>query len=524
MNTRHANPSPATGFDRYREPLIFTALFLFFLISFPGNRSEADDGFHYAYLVKTQGWAHLLQPRYLLFLPLCKVLYNLTRLDPYLLMCIVSSLCSAGTLLLCYRLMSRVMQLPRSAALWGCAFLLFSYGYWRYSVEAEVYSISNLFCVAVLYIILRGRYVVLAGLLAGLAVLIYKPNAMPLFFVFPFAFLLKRRWASFFIYPAIGGLVVLAGYFLAYRYVTPSGTFLQFLAEGASRSYGSVFVTIFVVLSNVVATGFLYGIDPVEHFIRAKFPANLIVEEVYAANANGFGNLLAIITLLLLAVAMIVLLVIALRRLSRRNFRGEQGILLGWIIVYAGVLLYLDPNSPEPWTMLMVPLMLLLTAALIAPLFDNLRTSRFAWMVIALLFLHNFIGGYGVIAKEKSDYIAQRTGWLKEHAQKGDLILSLGSRSTLAYIVYYSPATICSPEQAFDHCMDLAEETLAAGHKVYLTDDMVNREAAVKFRGGKAYAEVEEFVKRYEPFLIPVNEEDGRYGRIYELRYEGTLQ
>lgn len=523
MNTKHANPSPAAGFARYREPLIFAALVLFFLISFPGNRSEADDGFHYAYLVKTQGWAHLLQPRYLLFLPVCKVLYLLTRLDPYLLMCVLSSLCSAGTLLLCYRFLSRVMQLPRSAALWGCAFLLFSYGYWRYSVEAEVYSISNLLCVAVLYIIMSGRSVVLAGLLAGLAVLIYKPNAMPLFFVFPFAFLIKRRWISFFVYPAIGGVVVLAGYFLAYSYVAPSGTFAQFLAEGASRSYGSVFVTIFVVLSNIVATGFLYGIDAVENFIRAKFPANLIVEEVYAANANGLGNKVAIVTLLLLAISMIALLVMALRRFSRRNLNWAQAVLLGWIIVYTCVLLYLDPNSPEPWTMLLVPLMLLLTAALFAPLFESRRARRFAWIVLAILFLHNYAGGYGVIATEKSDYIAQRTGWLKQHAQKGDLILSLGSRSTLAYIVYKTPAEICSPEQAFDRCMQLAEETIAAGHKVYLMDDMVNREAAVKFRGGKAFAEVEAFVKQYEEYLVPVNLDDHRYGQVFELRYNGKL-
>lgn len=523
MNTKHANPAPAAGFARYSELLIFAALVLFFLISFPGNRSEADDGFHYAYLVKTQGWAHLLQPRYLLFLPICKVLYQLTALDPYLLMCILSSFCSAGTLLLCYRFLSNVMQLPRGAALWGCAFLLFSYGYWRYSVEAEVYSISNLLCTAVLYIILSRRSVVLAGLLAGLAVLIYKPNAMPLFFVFPFAFLIKRRWIPFFVYPAIGGIVVLVGYFLAYRYVGSSGAFVQFLAEGASRSYGSVFVTIFVVLSNVVATGFLYGIDAVEHFIRSKFPANLIVEEVYAANANGFRNHIAIVTLVLLAVSMVTLLIMALRRFSRRNLNWEQGILLCWIIVYAGVLLYLDPNSPEPWTMLLVPLMLLLTAVLFAPLFENLRTRRFAWIVIAILFLHNFAGGYGVIATEKSDYIAQRTGWLKHHAQQGDLVLSLGSRSTLAYIVYKTPAEICSPEQAFGRCMQLAEETIAAGHKVYLMDDMVNREAAVKFRGGKAFAEVEEFVTRYAEYLVLVNPDDKKYGRVYELRYNGKL-
>lgn len=521
MLTKNADPRPATGLARYGYILAFAALVIFFLISFPGNRSEADDGFQYAYAVRSYNWAHLFQPRYLLFLPLSRLIYELTGADPYFLMCVISSLCSAGTLVICYRLLTKVMQLDKMTALWGCAFLLCSYGYWRYSVEAEVYSMSNLLCISVLYMIFRDKNVVLTGMLAGLAVLLYKPNAMPLFFAFPFAYLLRMRRINFFIYPAVGAVVVLAGYFAAYRYAAPEGTFLQFLMDGASRSYGSIFVTAFVVLSNIVSTGFLYGIDAVENFIRHRFPANLIVEEVFAANANGVLNYVALVTLALLGIAVVVLLVMIIRHFSRRQLlRKEHGILLLWIAVYAGVLLYLDPNSPEPWTMLMAPLTLLLTAGFIAPL----KGKKWPWVVNGLLFVHNVVGGYGVIASERTDYIAQRSGWLKQHAQKGDLVLSLGSGSMLAYIVYNTPAGICSPEQAFERCMQLAEETIAAGHKVYLTDDMIERDEAVRFRGGEAYYKVADLVERYNKYLVLMNPGDERYGKIYELRYKGKIQ
>ncbi|MCK7558236.1 DUF2723 domain-containing protein [Chitinophaga sedimenti] len=359
--------------------IAFVALTLFFILSFPGNRSEADDGFHYAYLVRSSGYAHLFQPRYLFFLPLAKLVWQLTGelADPYWIMCALSAACSALTLLLCYRFRERVLKLGRGAALCGCALLLFAYGYWRYSVEAEVYAISNVFCIGVLYLILSERKIsplflaVLAGAIAGIGVLVYKPNAIPLFFCFPFAFFLRRHWIAAFIYGIAGVVVVIGGYYITYQLLTPQQTFVAFLMDGASQSYGSIFVTVFVLISNVVSTGFLYGIDTVETFIRARFPANMIVEEVYAANMNGVLNYVACATLVLTGALVLWLVIKGVRHASRKDFRSENWLLVAWMAVYGLVLLYLDPNSPEPWTMLLVPIVLLFNSALVAPLFNK---------------------------------------------------------------------------------------------------------------------------------------------------------
>lgn len=531
MTIRHPGPRTVAGRITYKEILVFAALVLFFIVSLPGNRSEADDGYHYAFQVKTQTWAQLMEPRFLLFLPISRLCYNFLQLlglhpDAYTMMCVLSALCSAGAIMVCYRLMRNVLQLEKGAALWGCAFLLFSYGYWRYSVEAEIYSISNLLCVYVLYLIFTKdspRMTLLAGFLAGLAVLIYKPNAMPLFFAFPFAYLIRRRWAGFFVYPLTGGVIILLGYLMAYQYVKPEGSYLNFLAAGASRSYGSPLVTLFVVLSNIAATQFLYGIDAIENFIRHKFPANIIVEEVFAANANGIWSYIAVGTLGLVALSMLLLLISAIRHFSRQHLRKEHAILLWWVIVYTLVLLFLDPNSPEPWTMLLLPIMLLVTCTLIAPLFTA-GLTKLPWAVIIILFVHNVIGGYKVIAREDSDYIVNQCGWLKGHAQKGDLIITLGSGSMIAYFAYHVPAEVCAPEKVFDLCVDKAQAAIAAGKKVYLTENMLNRDDAIKFRHPEAVAKVAAFMERFRDSIVVANPGDTvKYAKVLELRARGPL-
>lgn len=509
--------------------IAFIALTLFFILSFPGNRSEADDGFHYAYLVRSSGYAALFQPRYLFFLPMAKFIYGIfPGADPYWLMCVMSAVCSALTLVLCYRFQERVLNLGRNASLCGCAILLFAYGYWRYSVEAEVYAISNLFCIGVLYLVLSKRPIkplylaILAGFIGGLGVLVYKPNAIPLFFCFPFAFFLRKHWIPAFVYGIVGVVVVVGGYYLIFNTFPQTQTFTAYLMDGASQSYGSIFVTGFVLVSNVVSTGFLYGIDTVETFIRGHFPANMIVEEVFAANANGAWNYVACITLVLTGIVLLWLVIKGLRHFTRRGFRPENWILVLWIVIYGLVLLYLDPNSPEPWTMLLVPMVLLINSWLVAPLFEK-KMTVLPWLAVGLLAFHNLVGGYLLIRSEKSDYIVARASWLTTHAQTGDLVLSLGSGSMLAYIVYESPASICSPEQAFDKCMEEAEKTIAAGHHVYIADDMINRDEAVKFRDRETYDKTAAFVEKYRQYLEPVNAGSGQEGRIYELKYTGKL-
>ncbi len=510
----------------------FVVLLIFFLISIPGNKSEADDAFAYALLVDSGDAESIFAPRYLLFLPFFKLLSFIAdqaglNWSSYQVMVYFNCVCSALVLLIVYQVYTRVLQQRRIASIWGCLFLAFSYAYWRYSVEAEVYMLSNLLCISTLYMLLlpsanTARNVIIAALIAGVAILMYKPNAIPLFLSFGLPLLLKRRWKQLVIYYSIAGFVTILGYYLVYAWLQKEDGFISFFLDGSSKSYGSPFLTIFIMVTNVVASMFMYGIKPVQDMIAAKFPANMITEEVYATQQNLVFSQLALMSLVLLAITFLIVLLKRNRLGIRFNLTSVYGVLLLWVITYSLVLLYLDPNSPEPWTMLLLPLTMLFTNYVIYPFFIK-KLYLFPFLLLGLLFLHNFLGGYIFIAKKDTDYSGFVADKAIEIAGENDLILSLGSRYTLSYIDYYSPAMICSPEQVFDACLEMAEATIRSGGKVYVLDDMINIDPVVKFRNPQSYEKVRLFAEKYKDHLLLVNENDMRCGKVYRLDYTGEI-
>ncbi|SEW50324.1 protein O-mannosyl-transferase family [Chitinophaga arvensicola] len=512
----------------------FLALMAFFLLTYPDNRSENDDGFSYAAAVRFGSWTSLFEPRYLMFLPFSRSVFLLvqnfggTFSDPYLVMCYVSSVCAALTLLMVYRFMRKVLELSVINSIWGGIILLCCYSFWRYAVEAEVYSISNLLCITVLYLLMRTNSSRLlriagAGILGGIAVLLYKPNVIPLFFCFPLLFVLGRRFKAMFLYGGAGVITVLAGYYLVFSLVhPPADSFTEFLTRGASYSPGSPLMSVFVLGSDVAATNFLYGIPGVRTFIAQHFPTHVISEEIYAASRHGRGNYIPLATCIALLGVIGWIIVRYRKHIGFSRQKPVVVVLIIWPVMYAAMLLFLDPTSPEPWMMLVMPLVIFV-AYWTRFLFGS-RQTGIVWLLAGLLLVHNWLGGYRIIADEKGDYIAHNVGWLKTNAKENDLVVSLSASTTLAYIDYYTPATITAPEQNMDRSIMLMNEAIKEQRKIYFMDDMLHPDPAIIYRNKAACDRVASFVERYRSYLVLVNPADEKQGKVYEFTYKGALQ
>ncbi|ATL46326.1 hypothetical protein COR50_03570 [Chitinophaga caeni] len=511
----------------WRYLLVFGVILCFILLSFPGNRSEADDGFYYAYLVRDNSWERLFQSRYLLFLPFLKAAHTFFwqlgwHADVYKFMCYVSAACSAATCVLVYYTLNNVFNIKRTTAVWGAVLLMICYGFWRYAVEAEVYAISNLLSILVFLCMWRmtkergsRKWLLITSVLAGVSVLFYKPNVIPLFFAFPFWLLIRRQWSFTFAYGILGFLVVLAGYYSVYSVFPGDMTFREFFLDGASQSYGSPLVTIFVIGANILATGFIYGFEKVAGFIHHRFPANIIAEEVYAANSNPVGNKIAVVTTILAVLSILATLILVFLKRKRLKLLTAQVILVLWIGIYAMMLLYLDPNSPEPWTMLLLPMVLLISSWV-----GQLPRDKWVflpWAMLLCIGLHNFFGGYQVIRKQSGDLIVHETGWLEGHTSQGDLVMSLGAGSKLNYIAYNTPATVYSLEQHYDKAKLNIRNTLAGQKKVYILEDAIEIDPAVKFRHPEAYEKSMAIVAELKPYLILQNPGDPKFAPVYAL-------
>lgn len=507
-------------------------IFFFLLISFPHNRSESDDGYFYAFEVSHKSYQALFYPRYLLFLPIMKLGYTVAEwflpgLDAYKFMCVANSLCATVCVLLFFRIL-RKQGLQKKAAIFTTCILLFSYGFWRYAIEAEVYALSILLLLLVIDLLFEADKkvttkigaIILAAVLAALSILIYKPNIIVVGFSFGLVMLIGKNWKQFFLYGTLQAFIVLLGYYIVFQlFADKISGFITFLLEGSSRSQGSTLMSLFVVGSNFTSMNFIYGLPFITEFIHHHFPSNLIVEEVFAARRNHGLSLLSTLTFLLLICTSCFIVWRAIRKVKLNAVLKNPFAL--WALLYSIMLLVLDPTSPEPWIMVIVPFMAIVGASII-----KIYLERFDWRMILVLIIllatHNIIGGVSFIWKKSTDYSAYESGWLVRHAKQNDLVLSFGSASTLRYILYYVPAELCSPEQKFGECILKIKRNFANGGSVYFLEDMMHPSETIRYRHKKAYDEVAEFISRNRNNFRVMNEGEPEEAIIYKLMHLNT--
>jgi hypothetical protein len=414
--------------------------------------------------------------------------------------------------------------LHRKVAFITCCILLVSYGFWRYSVEAEVYALNNLLLVLIVGLLypLAEKYtkvymlrLIVAAVLAGFATLLYKPNIIIVGVAFGLPMLMKGYWRQLVYYAAIIMFIVLMGYYFAFR-INAGGyqSYISFLLGGSSQSYGSILMSGVVVVGNIVGLNFIYAFPDVANLIASSFPANMIVEEVFAAQNKWTVAAISCLTLLITGSLLGWILFKTFRYLHFRAVLHNPFAV--WILAYSLMLLVLDPNSPEGWLMISLPLVVLFGTSILS-IYCAFYQYKIVWLFIAFLLLHNIIGGHLFIRSVRTDYTAFHASWLLKNGTNKDVVLSLGSATMLRYILYYSPVQICEPEYRYTSYLHIVDSTLAAGGSVYLLDDMVHPSPTIAFRNRKAYDAAVSFVQANRAGIVSVNQGTKNEAIVYKL-------
>lgn len=505
---------------------MFLLLFLLLILSFPGNRSENDDGYFYAYAIRTYDYAQLWLPRYLIFLPFFKALLNIVQwinpqADAYQLMCVCSSVASIASVLLLYRLLRQHFNTSHIVAFCSAAFLLLSYGYWRYAVEAEVYGIALLLCLLSVYAACasitnaqQGKYLALTALLCGVTVMWYKPAgavtciAIPLYMILERTSVLKIcSWAAMVV------LLVVSGYAMAFYASEVDTTFWTYCNSGIQMAGGHPLNAVPVVASNVVSLNFIYAFPAVVSLIEQWFPGKLLVEEVFAAQHHTSLAILAVCTSLLFLILALFALWKIRRSISLEGFWKNPFVL--WLVVYSAALLIVDPGSPEPWLMIQ-PALFAVLGIYFFPLIVLHTSKRLLYVLVFVLCLHNIVGGYLFIQKEDEDYTRFQSAWLIKNATANDMVISLGSASAVRYLLYYGEAKVFTGEQQFQQAMLAAKQVHQHGGKIYLTDDFVHPSLTVQRRNAAAFAQVQSMLQQQQANIHLLHQQDNTAAAVYQ--------
>jgi hypothetical protein len=515
----------------------FVAILVFYLATTPANRFESMDGYIYAYDTKTRALLDLYDTRNLLFHVFMRLLYRAAHtiyggVTAHSVLLAVSALSASLSLLLFARLLHRRFALSHTTALLGAGFLGTSYGFWRYSVEAEVYAPSFLLIMAVLLLLLpaaerrleadRWTSVVPAGALAGFAVLFYQANAIPLFLALPVLFLYRQGLLRFIAYSAIGGSVVLVGY--AVTFLLGWGI-LERLSEmvPVHDSLPRMIAKSVLTLGHVIVSGnWVFGLRDIAAAVYQIEPLSFYEERTFAAShAGALFVYLPLLTLPIILALGVYIVLIAARSRRRPLFDRRLAFALTWFGLDALVVAATGPGDYEPWTTTLPPLVILVAAFVIEPCVRSGQRTAPAALLVALI-LHNGVGGMGVVHATTGDYDRAKAAWLLENATADDLILLStdgGMRGFLCYMgglraVMVSDRWGCRRNEEVD-IPALVEATRRHGGRIFIFDEFFDPPAWRPIDESQLPAEVSALIERLRGTEQPVFRSDA--GMTYQL-------
>jgi len=503
---------------------VFAAFAALYLLTWVGNVGDTDDVYYFAYLVENFPLNYVGDPRLMLYKSLMQGLYQVAHalgipITGLQLMRGFSALCGAAVVIVFFRLLARDLRVHVYAAAAGTALLAFSYGFWRYAIEAEVYVPAIL----LLLIALRWCYRLDAreqlaplallplGLFSGLAVLFYQPNVIPLALAFTLMLLRRRRCCGLMVYGLSAALVVIGGYYLGFKIYQghPLGleSFQEFLAQrslefvvwpfDAENLIRASLGSLMILSHDLVSANWLFAHDWIGIEVQQLFAYEWFVEKQFAARQGGWLVYPPLLLLPLLALLGLWLLIRAYPYGFAALLRHKTLPYLVWLLFSGLVVWRLNPYGPEAWIMLLPPLLVVLTLLVLQPAVRNgVRDALLAIVVIMLA--HNAISGIGIIHDRLSEYAVAKTQWILENAGPDDAVLIVDDNPLFMTMNYRSEAKILpvvleatpiiaegllsghwrvklASELSRDFRVVMLDEffaeTLAGGHRIIFTND-----------------------------------------------------
>ncbi len=538
-----ANYSPAPARNRYW--LVFAAALavqaLLYCLTIPSNHTEAEDSLWYAYDTREKSYHALFHLHHLLYLPVMRLIYTTVHFaDAFRLMIGVDILCAVATVGLLFLWLDRGWQLRRSASLFACAFLAFSYGFWRYAVEAEVYLPAML-----LQVWLAGRVFRpapsspsagtlpgqgLTAILGAAAMLMHAPLSAPLAVVaVPFYLLFTRRLQALAVYGVVATALVTSAYYAAYRteaaahdpaMVPTPATFTEYLRQGGKSedpltvNWTTLPKAVPGLGAAVVSSNYLFAIPFTRDKLFAAFPTRNLAKEAFTARSYsralaGCGLGLTVVLLGLIAFAGTRRFEWSGPRLRALFAEPETWAIFVWLAAYVALVCVIEPENPENWICSLLPIATL-AGLLMHFLYRDAADARLPWVFTGLLLAQNLVGGFFVIHNPASDSSRYKSTWVLAHAHAGDVIFTRDNDVFTRFVRYYSPAkvvNVISADAATTRAM-LQATPAAPGGTRYLYVDVIEPPGYMRRRNPALYDDLTGLRQELLPSLAPTGADD----------------
>jgi Dolichyl-phosphate-mannose-protein mannosyltransferase len=447
-----------------------------YLLTLSGNHSENEDSVNFAVRIRQDPHSQFFEGTHVVFDWVAWAVYEVVRWlgitrDPLRTIQVFDALLAAATMGLLARILLRG-GVSRAVTLVACGIFAFSYGFWRNSVEVEVYTLSAFALVLSLGAAWRAserpsvRAFAVLGVANGLAVLAHVTNVLFAAVAIAAMLLAQRerplaeasRW--FGAYAGAACAVVVPVYAIAAGVLdlgTPRKFWDWLTAETGGGSYGQIGLgavknAVVGCARALVGAHSALALHPIRTFVHDHFRSSSLREEFYFL--RGFSTSLA--EALLAASAVLAVLVVALAALwlSRRTRLRLDGptrrlalLCAVWLVAYLFLFTFWDPRNIELWYVFWLPAALLLALPLAAAGTSGLRLGLGAAVVAGLLVV-NLLGSQLPQRADAKDYWRVRAAWYRTHLQRGDLLIAYDYIWS-SYLEYLTHARIVDAQSIF---------------------------------------------------------------------------
>ena len=421
-----------------------------YLLTLSGNHSETEDSLNYAIRIRDDPHSQFFEGVHVVFDWVAWVVYEVVRAvgitrDPLRTIQVFDALLAAAAVALLAGILLRA-GVSRAATLVACGIIAFSYGFWKNSVEVEVYTLSAFALVLSLGAALRAverpssRSFAVLGLANGLAVLAHATNV--LFAAVAIAALVLARpdgpgravvrW--FGAYAGVACAVVIPVYGVAAgvrRLGSPREFWDWLTAETGGGSYGQVDLgalkeAVVGCSRALVGAHSALALHSIRTFVHDHFPSRPLREEVFFL--RGFSTTLAVVLLVLAGLIAALLVALAASWLSRRTRmtgRARTVAVLGavWLVAYVLLFSFWDPLNIELWYVFWMPAAVLLALPLTGERPSRARLAIGA-AAVAGLFVVNLLGSQLPQRANSKDYWHVRARWYRTHLRSDDFLIA----------------------------------------------------------------------------------------------------
>ena len=354
--------------------LIACLLIAFYTTTRPLNHSESYDSITYALFAENYTLGTAPDSRNILFHVVNRSLFVTSEwlglgFRPLELICFVSIVTGALSLVIFARLLKLRFGVSPFAAWTGAGFLGLTYGFWRYAGAAEVYVPSIFLILCSLTLILRfldskdrsQLTLIAAGILSGLSVLYYQPNIIVLFFATFVLFCSAKYFLSYVEFAIIGALVVIAGlvgsFMEIHGHIPSIADLTNFVGErnGEFRVHTDAHIALikFVLAfgHDVFSAHWTRTLDPVRNTLDPLIPGCVYNFNVVVYAGRGIQYLTAIAALLFIPALTLFVRIhwIAARQWKLSRPSKPTLFMFCWLVMMGLIIGTIDPGSFEAW-------------------------------------------------------------------------------------------------------------------------------------------------------------------------------